>query len=49
LIKIALTQRQYRDRLLAAGFTAIITSTYEAGLGLHSAIIQAAKPGAQHA
>jgi SAM-dependent methyltransferase len=44
-----LTQPQYRDLLLAAGFAAIsITSTHEAGLGLHSAIIQAAKPAAQH-
>jgi SAM-dependent methyltransferase len=44
-----LTQPEYRDLLLAAGFTAItITSTYQAGAGLHSAIIQAAKPGAQH-
>ncbi|MGD0377461.1 MAG: methyltransferase domain-containing protein [Streptosporangiaceae bacterium] len=45
-----LTQQQYRELLLAAGFTAIvITSTHEAGPGLHSAIIQAAKPAAQHA
>jgi SAM-dependent methyltransferase len=45
-----LTQQRYRDLLLAAGFTGIsITSTYEAGPGLHSAIIQAAKPTAQHA
>jgi SAM-dependent methyltransferase len=45
----ALTQPQYRDLLLTAGFTAItITSTHEAGPGLHSAIIQAAKPDAQH-
>jgi ubiquinone/menaquinone biosynthesis C-methylase UbiE len=43
-----LTQAQYRDLLLAAGFTAItITSTHEAGAGLHSAIIQAAKPAAR--
>ena len=43
-----LTQTQYRDLLLAAGFTAItITSTHEAGAGLHSAIIQAAKPAAR--
>jgi SAM-dependent methyltransferase len=42
-----LTQQRYRDLLLAAGFTAItITSTHEAGPGLHSAIIQAAKPPA---
>ena len=40
-----LTQAQYRDLLQAAGFTGIaITSTHEAGPGLHSAIIQAAKP-----
>jgi len=40
-----LTQQQYRDMLLAAGFTGIIiTSTHEAGPGLHSAIIRAAKP-----
>jgi SAM-dependent methyltransferase len=46
----ALTQPEYRNLLLAAGFTAIgITSTHEAGPGLHSAIIQAAKPAAQHA
>jgi hypothetical protein len=45
----ALTQQQYRDLLLAAGFTGIsITSTHEAGPGLHSAIIQAAKPAARH-
>ena len=45
-----LTRQRYRDLLLAAGFTAInITSTHEAGPGLHSAIIQAAKPAARHA
>ena len=45
-----LTQQQYRDLLLAAGFIVIsITSTHEAGPGLHSAIIKAAKPAAQHA
>ena len=45
----ALTQPEYRDLLLAAGFTAIsITSAHEAEPGLHSAIIQAAKPAAQH-
>ena len=44
-----LTQPQYRDLLLAVGFTSItITSTHEAGAGLHSAIIQAAKPAIQH-
>jgi SAM-dependent methyltransferase len=45
----ALTQPQYRDLLEAAGFTAItITSAHAAGPGQHSAIIQAAKPAAQH-
>jgi SAM-dependent methyltransferase len=44
-----LTQTQYSDLLQAAGFTGIaITSTYEAGPGLHSAIIQAAKPVHRH-
>ena len=44
------TQPQYRDLMQAAGFTAIsITSTHRAGAGLHSAIIQAAKPATQHA
>ena len=44
-----LHQTQYRDLLQAAGFTSIaITSTHEAGPGLHSAIIQAAKPAPQH-
>ena len=44
-----LTQAQYRDLLQAAGFTGIaITSTHEAGPGLHSAIIQAAKPAPRH-
>jgi len=43
----ALTQPEYRNLLLAAGFAAIsITCTHEAGPGLHSAIIQAAKPAA---
>src|SRR5262249_13983836 len=42
----ALTQQQYRELLHAAGFTAItITSTHQADAGLHSAIIQATKPG----
>jgi SAM-dependent methyltransferase len=46
---VTLTQRQYRDLLLAAGFTAIvITSTYEAGPALHSATIQAARPAPEH-
>ena len=40
-----LTHVQYRDLLRAAGFTGItITSTHEAGAGLHSAIIQATRP-----
>jgi arsenite methyltransferase len=46
---VSLTQPQYRDLLLTAGFTTIsIASTHPAGPGLHSAIIQAAKPAAQH-
>ena len=46
---VSLTQPQYRDLLLTAGFTTIsITSTHQAGPELHSAIIQAAKPAAQH-
>ncbi len=44
-----LTPAQYRDMLLEAGFTGItITSTHDAGPGLHSAIIQAARPSARH-
>jgi SAM-dependent methyltransferase len=44
-----LTQTQYSDLLQAAGFTGMaITSTHEAGPGLHSAIIQAAKPAPGH-
>jgi SAM-dependent methyltransferase len=44
-----LTRPQYRDLLLAAGFTSInITSTHDIGPGLYSAVIQAAKPAAQH-
>ena len=44
-----LTQAQYRNLLEAAGFTGIaITSTHEAGPGLHSAIVKAAKPVARH-
>jgi hypothetical protein len=44
-----LTQQQYRDLLLGAGFTGItITSTHEAGPGLHSATVNAAKPAAPH-
>jgi ubiquinone/menaquinone biosynthesis C-methylase UbiE len=43
----ALTQRQYAELLQAAGFAAIsITPTHQAEPGLHSAIIQAAKPAA---
>ena len=41
----ALTQREYADLLRAAGFTDVtVTPTHEAGPGLYSAIIQAAKP-----
>jgi SAM-dependent methyltransferase len=44
-----LTHAQYRDLLRAAGFTGIaITSTHPAGIGLHSAIIQAARPASGH-
>ncbi len=44
-----LTQQQYRELLLASGFAGIsITSTHEAGPGLHSAIIQAAKPATRN-
>jgi SAM-dependent methyltransferase len=44
-----LTQQRYHDLLLAAGFTGItITSTHKAGPGLHSAIVNAAKPTAPH-
>src|SRR5215469_11202315 len=40
-----LTQQQYTNLLVAAGFAGIIiTSTHQAGPGLHSTIIQAAKP-----
>jgi arsenite methyltransferase len=46
---VTLTQVQYRDQLQAAGFSGIaITSTHEAGPGLHSAIIKAAKPAPRH-
>ncbi|MBO0775487.1 MAG: GNAT family N-acetyltransferase [Actinobacteria bacterium] len=42
-----LTASEYRDLLLAAGFTEItITVTHEAAPGLHSAIIQAIRPAA---
>ena len=41
----ALTQRQYLGLLQAAGFAEVtITLTHEAGLWLHSAIIQAVRP-----
>jgi SAM-dependent methyltransferase len=44
-----ITQAHYRDLLQAAGFTGIvITGTHEAGPGLHSAIIQAAKPAPRY-
>jgi len=40
-----LTQRQYTGLLQAAGFTDVsVTPTHEAGPGLHSAIIEAARP-----
>ena len=40
-----LTQQQYTNLLVAAGFTGItITGTHQAGPGLHSTMIQAAKP-----
>jgi SAM-dependent methyltransferase len=46
---VTLTQARYRDLLRAAGFTGIaITSTHGAGPGLHSAVIQAAKPATRH-
>jgi SAM-dependent methyltransferase len=42
----ALTAREYRDFLAAAGFTGVtITMTSDAGGGLHSAIVKAVKPG----
>jgi SAM-dependent methyltransferase len=45
---VSLTQPQYRDLLLTAGFTTIsITTTHAAAPGLQSAIIQAAKPSAR--
>jgi SAM-dependent methyltransferase len=45
----ALTQRQYSELLHAAGFAGIsVTPTHQAEPGLHSAIIQAAKPAAPH-
>jgi ubiquinone/menaquinone biosynthesis C-methylase UbiE len=46
----ALTQRQYSELLQAAGFTRIgITLTHQAEPGLHSAIVQAAKPATHRA
>lgn len=46
---VSLTQPEYHDLLLTAGFTDIsITTTHQAGAGLHAAIIQASKPAAQH-
>ena len=45
----ALTQGKYAELLQAAGFAAIsITPTHQAEPGLHSAVIQAAKPATQH-
>ncbi|HLX50734.1 MAG TPA: methyltransferase domain-containing protein [Streptosporangiaceae bacterium] len=45
----ALTQCQYSEQLQAAGFAGIsITPTHQAEPGLHSAIIQAAKPATPH-
>jgi SAM-dependent methyltransferase len=44
----ALTHAQYRNLLLAAGFTGItITATHQAGASLHSAIIQATRPAGE--
>jgi hypothetical protein len=44
-----LTQAHYRDLLRASGFTDItITSTHQAGPGLHSVIIQAVKPATRN-
>jgi ubiquinone/menaquinone biosynthesis C-methylase UbiE len=41
----ALTERQYLELLQAAGFTDVsIRLTHKAGLCLHSAIVQAARP-----
>ncbi len=43
-----LTQIEYRDLLVAAGFADIsVTLTHAAGAGLHSAIVQAVKPVAR--
>jgi SAM-dependent methyltransferase len=43
---VTLTQREYEDLLMAAGFAGVsITVTSNAGGGLHSAIVKAAKPG----
>jgi SAM-dependent methyltransferase len=44
----ALTNAQYHDLLLTAGFTGIsVSNMYAAGPGLHSALIQAVKPAGQ--
>jgi SAM-dependent methyltransferase len=44
----ALTQREYQDLLVAAGFAGIsVILTTAAGAGLHAAIIQAVKPPAR--
>jgi ubiquinone/menaquinone biosynthesis C-methylase UbiE len=41
-----LTEAEYRRLLTSAGFTGItISVTSDAGAGLHSAIVQAARPG----
>jgi len=45
-----LTAGEYRDLLLASGFTGItITTTHHAAPGLHSAIVQAARPATRPA
>jgi L-amino acid N-acyltransferase YncA/SAM-dependent methyltransferase len=42
-----LTAQEYRNLLRAAGFSAVtITTTHDAGDGLHSALVQAGKPAA---
>jgi ubiquinone/menaquinone biosynthesis C-methylase UbiE len=42
----ALSFAEYRDGLVAAGFTdVVITPTYQAADGMHSAIVKAVKPG----
>jgi arsenite methyltransferase len=43
----ALSSREYRDGLAAAGFIdTTITSTHQVAAGMHSAIIKASKPAA---